>query len=394
MGVIIKLDDCTGCGLCRRVCPYGAVEIREKKAFFLEFCTSCGSCLEVCPTGALTTDLPPRKLVDAASYQGVFVFAEQRDGELNPVVPELLGCARNLADSLDQGVSAVLIGDRVERLAGTLFSQGADRVLLVEDLRLARYHTLTYARAAADLIKNYKPSIFLLGATFVGRDLAPRLSRRLNLGLTADCTGLEIGEDGGLLQTRPAFGGNVMAVIVSPYSRPQMATVRPGVMKALDVSRPPQGDLIRASAVIDPSDLSLRILELVRRPKTRVDFSLARVIVAGGRGVGGEPGFRLLEKLASLLGAELGGTRVAVEEGWIPQERQIGQTGRTVRPELYLACGISGAVQHRAGMTESRYVAAINRDPDAPIFKTADFRLVGDLHKIVPAIIKNLEAQG
>ncbi|MFH1135067.1 MAG: electron transfer flavoprotein subunit alpha [Pseudomonadota bacterium] len=394
MGVIVDLKECTGCGLCRKSCPYGAVEIREKKAFFLGICTSCGACLEVCPTGALTTDLPPRELAAADSHQGVFVFAEQRDGGLNSVALELLGCARELADRLGQDVSALLLGDRVEALAGTLFAHGADRVFLAEDLRLSRYHTLPYARVVAGLIKEYRPGIFLLGATPIGRDLAPRLARRLNLGLTADCTGLEIGADQGLIQTRPAFGGNILAAIISPYARPQMATVRPGVMKSLETPRPAQGELVRISPSIEPADLALRILEVAKLPRVKVDFSRAKVIVAGGRGVGGAEGFRLLEDLARALGAELGGTRVAVEEGWIPQERQIGQTGRAVRPELYLACGISGAIQHRAGMVDSRYIAAINRDPDAPIFKIADFRLVGDVRKIVPALIKNLEAQG
>ena len=239
-----------------------------------------------------------------------------------------------------------------------------------------------------------RPIFFCLGATHAGRDLAPRIARRLNLGLTADCTVLEIGEDGGLLQTRPAFGGNVMATIVSPYARPQMATVRPGIMTPIDPREKNVENIVRVEPRFEDGDLAVNILELIKAQKEKVDFQKSRIIVSGGRGVGGKEGFKLLEELAQALGAELGGTRVAVEEGWIPYERQIGQTGQTVRPELYIACGISGAIQHRAGIMDSRYIVAIDRDPDAPIFETADFRLVGDLHKIVPALTKAVQSAG
>jgi electron transfer flavoprotein alpha subunit len=390
MPVIVDLELCTGCSLCVKTCPYGAVVLEDRKAVIGERCTSCGACIAGCPAEAIVSDLPPRQAVDPDKYKGVWVWAEHKDGVLKQSVFELLGCARRLAGELDQDVSAVLLGRDVENLTQTLFVYGADRVYLAEDDALARYNTLPYTRVVADLILEHRPNIFLLGATHAGRDLAPRLSRRLDLGLTADCTVLDIGEDGGLLQTRPAFGGNVMATIVSPYARPQMATVRPGIMKAVPPDSNRRGEIVRREPKFEPADLAARIVEVLEEKKADVNFAQAKIVVAGGRGVGGPDGFRLLDELAAALGAELGGTRVAVEEGWIPYERQIGQTGQTVRPELYVACGISGAIQHRAGIMDSRYIVAINKDPDAPIFEVADVRIVGDLLKIVPEITESL----
>ncbi|MEW6264365.1 MAG: electron transfer flavoprotein subunit alpha [Thermodesulfobacteriota bacterium] len=392
MAVLIDSEKCTGCGLCRKNCPYGAIEITDKKAVVGPRCTSCGACLEPCPVAAIVTDLPPRALADPQAHQGVWVWAEQHGGQVSGTTFELLGRGRRLAERLGQEVTAVLLGRGVENAAGELIAHGADRVFLAEDDRLARYQTLPYARVVADLVKAHGPNIFLLGATPAGRDLAPRVARRLNVGLTADCTSLEIGPDGGLLQTRPAFGGNVMATIVSPYARPQMATVRPGIMEPLAADPGRKGEVTKVTPALTEADFLVRIKEVVQRERAKVDFRRAKIIVAGGRGAGGARGFELLQELAEALGAELGGTRAAVEEGWIPYDRQIGQTGQTVRPELYLACGLSGAIQHRAGMMESRYIAAINRDQDAPIFEIADFRLIGDLFKIVPALTRAARA--
>jgi electron transfer flavoprotein alpha subunit len=274
-----------------------------------------------------------------------------------------------------------------------LIEHGADRVYLAEDKGLKDYRTNAYTKVIADLVKAQKPNILLMGATHIGRDLAPRVSRRVEGGLTADCTELSIDpQEGVLLQTRPAFGGNVMATIANRYSRPQMATVRPGVM---EVAAKPghKGEVIRHSVSLEEVDMGTRILDLVKEKKKKVNLSEAKVVVAGGRGVGDAKGFALLEDLAAIFGGEVAGTRVAVEEGWIPSERQVGQTGQSVRPELYIACGISGAIQHRAGMMNSRYIVAINKDPRAPIFQVADWGLVADLHELVPEMIEQLKQQ-
>ncbi len=390
MTVWIEIDLCNGCRRCLRACPYDAIEIKDKKAHILERCTSCGTCIEVCKEKAIKSDIKPREIPDFSDRKGVWVFAEQRDGTIHPVTFELLGKAQELADELNQDVSALLLGYNVSSIVEELFKYGADRVFLADDPLLKNYRTISFTNVIEGLINEYKPNIFLLGATHIGRDLAPRISRRVGTGLTADCTELSIDPDEGiLLQTRPAFGGNVMATIACRYSRPQMATVRPGVMEAR--ISPKKGHVIEVPVSFDENQIRSRILEVVKAEKKGVDLGSAKVIVAGGRGVGSQDGFKKIEELASILNGEVAGTRVAVEEGWIPQERQIGQTGQTVKPELYIACGISGAIQHRAGMMNSRYIIAINKDPSAPIFQVADWGIVGDLHEIVPEMIEQLK---
>jgi electron transfer flavoprotein alpha subunit len=362
--------------------------MKEGKAQVQDRCTSCGACLQVCKEKALQTDVKPREIPDFSDRKGVWVFAEQREAQLNKVSMELLGKARELGAALKQSVSALLLGDGVAGLAGTLIEYGAETVYLVEHKGLKDFRTNSYTKAIEDLVKKYKPNILLMGATHVGRDLAPRVSRRVEVGLTADCTELSIDPtEGILLQTRPAFGGNVMATIANRYSRPQMATVRPGVMEA---ARKPgaKGKVIKHEASLTEDEIGTRILELVKEKRKRANLSEAKVIVAGGRGVGDAGGFKILEELASALGGELAGTRVAVEEGWIPPDRQVGQTGQSVRPEVYIACGISGAIQHRAGMMNARYIIAVNKDPRAPIFQVADWGIVGDLHEVVPEMIE------
>ncbi len=391
MAVWIEVDLCNGCKRCIKACPYGAIEMEEGKAHILEKCTSCGACLEVCKQEAIKTDIKPKEIPDFSDWQGVWVFAEQREGQLLQVTLELLGKAQDLASDLAQEVSAVLLGNNVEGLCEVLFRYGAKNVFLVEHPELERFRTIPYADVMEDLIQKYKPNILLMGATHVGRDLAPRVSRRVGVGLTADCTELSIDpEEKILLQTRPAFGGNVMATIANRYSRPQMATVRPGVMEPKE-NKGNKGKVIRHEVGLSPERFRTRILEAVKEVKKGVDLTEAKVIVAGGRGVGNEQGFEKLRELASLLDGELAGTRVAVEEGWIPQERQVGQTGQSVRPELYIACGISGAIQHRAGMMNSRYIIAINKDERAPIFQVADWGIVGDLHEIIPEMLRQLK---
>jgi electron transfer flavoprotein alpha subunit/NAD-dependent dihydropyrimidine dehydrogenase PreA subunit len=390
MTVWVEVDLCNGCKRCLKACPYGAIEMKEGKATVLDRCTSCGACLEVCKEAAMRSDHQPREVPDFSDRQGVWIFAEQREGRLARVSLELLGKARQLADRLGQEVSAVLLGDRVSGLSETLIRFGADRIYLAEDRVLKEYRTLPYTDVIEKLIRKYRPNIFLIGATHVGRDLAPRISRRVAVGLTADCTELAIDPgEGILLQTRPAFGGNVMATIASRYSRPQMATVRPGVMEALE-DRGHQGEVIQEE-VLPREEIGTRVLEVVREEKEAVNLSEAKVIVAGGRGVGDADGFKVLEQLAHAVKGVLAGTRVAVEEGWIPADRQVGQTGQSVRPELYIACGVSGAIQHRAGMLNSRYVVAVNKDPRAPIFTVADWGIVGDLHEVVPELMRQLK---
>ncbi len=393
MTVWIEVDLCSGCKRCIKACPYGAIELKDGKAGIQERCTSCGACLEVCKEKAIQTDAEPRAIPDFSDRKGVWVFAEQRDGALSHVALELLGKAQDLAKTLNQDVSALLLGHKVSELSTKLIEYGADNVYLAEHPGLKDYRTNAYTGVIEDLVSQYKPNILLIGATHIGRDLAPRVSRRVGVGLTADCTELTIDPDEGiLLQTRPAFGGNVMATIANRYSRPQMSTVRPGVMEVLEKPGN-KGDVIKHKVELKEEGIGTKILEIVREEKKGVDIAQAKVIIAGGRGVGDADGFRALKELAALLGGEVAGTRIVVEEGLVPVENQVGQTGKSVRPELYIACGISGAIQHRAGMINSRYIIAINSDPRAPIFQVADWGIVGDLNQVVPEMIEQVKEE-
>lgn len=331
--------------------------------------------------------------MDKEQYKGIQVFAEQREGVVQNVAFELIGKARELADSIGEKVTAVLLGKGVEGLCPELIAAGADRVLLVEHDLLKDYVTEQYAQAIAHILNTYKPEIFLLGATTIGRDLGPRLSARMRTGLTADCTSLEINEDRNLLMTRPAFGGNLMATIICKEHRPQMSTVRPGVMrrKASDMTR--TGEIEKIEVPFDESKCRVRLIRKERETKNLVDITEAHVLVSGGRGVGTNDGFDKLSALARTLGAEVSSSRAMVDAGVMSHDRQVGQTGKTVRPDLYLALGISGAIQHLAGMEESEYIIAINKDKFAPIFQVADLGLVGDLHKIVPILNEKLKAE-
>ena len=391
MSILINEDLCNGCKRCEKTCPYGGVEVVDGKAHILERCTSCGACIEVCKEKAIVSDAQPRVIPDFSDRKGVWVFAEQRQGVLGKISLELLGKAQELGEILSQEVSALLIGENVKNLADELMEFGADRVYLAEGPDLEDYRTGAYSKVICELVEQYKPNILLMGATHIGRDLAPRVSRRVGVGLTADCTELTIDSDEKiLLQTRPAFGGNVMATIANRYSRPQMATVRPGVMEARK-NRKEKAVLVPHKTALTWEDIGTTVLEIVKEKKRDVDLAGAKIIVAGGRGVGDEKGFQMLRELADLMDGEVAGTRVAVEEGWITSEEQVGQTGQSVRPELYIACGISGAIQHRAGMMNSRYIVAINRDPRAAIFQVADWGITGDLNEVVPEMIRQLK---
>ncbi len=337
-------------------------------------------------------------------YKGVFVYAQQVDGELSGIALELLGKARDLAKDLDTNVTAVLVGADVKGLCDKLAEYGADRVIVVEDPELKEYRTEPYTHALASVINEYKPEIMLVGATAIGRDLGPRVSARVATGLTADCTMLEIGDfplkplpnqeqkHNQLLMTRPAFGGNTIATIACPDNRPQMATVRPGVMQKIAPIADAKAEIIEYNPGFTPNDNYVEILDIVKSVSETVDIMDAKILVSGGRGVGSPENFKILEDLAEALGGEVSCSRAVVDNGWKPKDLQVGQTGKTVRPQIYFAIGISGAIQHVAGMEESDVIVAINKDESAPIFDVADYGLVGDLNKIVPKLTEAIKA--
>ncbi|MHC1682079.1 MAG: electron transfer flavoprotein subunit alpha/FixB family protein [Clostridiaceae bacterium] len=333
--------------------------------------------------------------MNIAEYKGgVWVFAEQRNGELQKVSLELLGKGKELAEKLNTKLVAVLLGSKIDNLAKDLVAYGADEVLACDNELLAGFTTDGYTKVICDLANEYKPEVLMVGATFVGRDLGPRIAARLKTGLTADCTGLDIdAEKAYLLATRPAFGGNLMATIVCEERRPQMATVRPGVFGKLEKDTNRAGEIKNVEVEITEADIRTKVVKVVKNEKEAVDISESRIIVAGGRGVGSEEGFALLKELAEALNGEVAGSRAAIEKGWVDKDVQVGQTGKTVRPTIYISVGISGAIQHTAGMSDSEYIIAINKDESAPIMKMADLALVGDYKKIVEEMIAQVKAR-
>jgi len=390
MPIIVDRSKCTGCESCIGVCPYEAIVIKEGKAFITEYCQMCMNCLSVCPEGAIfEVKEAPSKIEDLSSYRGVWVFAEAREGEIAPVSFELLGSGRGLADALGVELSAVLFG-MPESQALELIKWGANRVYYSDAEILRSFNDEPYSAVLSALINEHRPEIVLAGATPIGRSFIPRVAARLGTGLTADCTSLEI-EEGtrNLIQIRPAFGGNIMAAIVCPHRRPQIATIRPRVMKPGTYEPHREGKVIK----IEVGNIFSRtkVIERVKESSGSVNLQEADVIVAGGRGMSGQKGFALLEELAELLGGVVGASRAAVDEGWVPYSRQVGQTGKTVCPKIYIACGISGAVQHLVGMQSSDIIIAINKNPDAPIFNVATYGIVGDVFEVVPALIKRLK---
>lgn len=338
-------------------------------------------------------------------YKGVFIYAQQVDGEISPIAFELLGKAKDLAADLDTNVTAVLLGSGVKGLVDQLAEYGADRVIVVDSPVLETYRTEPYTQALAAVINEYKPEIMLVGATAIGRDLGPRVSARVGTGLTADCTKLEIGDfplnplpgkeqkHNQLLMTRPAFGGNTIATIACPDNRPQMATVRPGVMQKIEPVAGAKAEVVEFSPELKENNCYVEILDVVKEVAEVANIQDAKILVSGGRGVGSKENFKLLEDLAQAIGGTVSCSRAVVDNGWMPKDLQVGQTGKTVRPNVYFAIGISGAIQHTAGMEESDVIIAINKDESAPIFDVADYGIVGDLNKIVPLITEAVKAR-
>lgn len=331
--------------------------------------------------------------MNIADYKGVWVFAEQRDGELQKVALELLGKGREIADKMKVDLTAVLLGSNIDGIAKELTAYGADKVIYADSPLLKHYTTDGYTKVISELVNERKPEVVLIGASFIGRDLGPRLAAKLVTGLTADCTGLDVDADtNNLMMTRPAFGGNLMATIVCGDHRPQMSTVRPGVFEKLPRGKEKAESVEKITPHIEKSDIKVDVQEVIKLAKDTVDIGEAKVIVSGGRGLGNKEGFEVLKQLADVLGGTIGGSRAAVDNGWIDKAYQVGQTGKTVRPTLYVAVGISGALQHLAGMQDSGYILAINKDENAAIMKVADLAVVGDYKKVIPELITQIKA--
>jgi electron transfer flavoprotein alpha subunit len=386
----IAADLCTACGSCIDACPFGALSLEGDVVAVNDQCTLCGACIDLCPVEALRIERPGEDRPGLSIYRGVWVWVEQFQGRAASISWEMLGQGRRLADQLAAPLTACVLGHQVEQIAAEAIAYGADRVFLIDDPTLAAYRPDPYAAALVRLVREHRPEIFLLGASARGRDLAGAVATDLHTGLTADCTGLEIDPETRLLrQTRPAFGGNIMATIICPEHRPQMATVRHRVFEVPPADTTRSGQIIRLPAVMPEESIASQVVDFVLET-SQVNLADARIIVTGGRGVGGHEGFGPLMELAEALGGALGASRAAVDAGWIPYAHQVGQTGRTVRPDLYIACGVSGAIQHLAGMQTSRVIVAINKDPEAPIFDIATYGIVGDLFEVVPALTAEL----
>ena len=390
MSIHVDPDKCTACGLCEPECPFGVITI-DDIAVIGEGCNLCGACVEVCEFEAIAITVQKEER-DVSAYKGVWVFGEQRGGEIERVTYELINEGRKLADKLGEELSVVVFGSEIGDKAESLLDYGVDKVYLVEDKSLADFQDEPYAKVMSTLIKEYKPEVVLTGASSIGRSFIPKVAIAVKTGLTADCTELDIDtEKRLLLQTRPAFGGNIMATILTPYHRPQMCTVRPHVFKKAESIDGRKGEVIKVNA--NPEDLISRtkLLDFIKEPGSTVKLEEAEIIISGGRGLGDTANFALLHEFAELTGAAVGASRAAVDSDWISYSHQVGQTGKTVGPKAYIACGISGAIQHRIGMQSSDIIVAINTDPSAPIFDFATYGIVGDYKKVLTALINKIK---
>ncbi|MDX9869548.1 MAG: electron transfer flavoprotein subunit alpha [Candidatus Cloacimonadales bacterium] len=386
----VIINKCVGCGACVQACAYNAITIVDDVAQINhDACTLCGACISACSFEALFMKRESYSSVNKEDFKGVWVFAEQRDNEISPVVFELLGKGRELADKRKAELTAVLFANNAEGLAEELIACGADKVIYLNHPQLKDFTDQVYTDALISLSEKYKPEIILAGASNIGRSFIPRVAVKLHTGLTADCTGLDIDpETGNLMQTRPAFGGNIMATILTPNHRPQIATVRHKVMVPFPKDNSRKGEIINEEYTFVDKEYPVKFLESIKEEGSLINITEADFVVSGGRGLKEAKNFELLKQFADLIEGAVGASRAAVDAEWIPYPHQVGQTGKTIKPKVYVAVGISGAIQHLAGMQSSDYIIAINKDKDAPIFKAADLGLVGDLFEILPIAIK------
>ena len=388
--IIVLLDKCAGCTLCVKACPFGAIHMTNKKAVIdMDKCNFCGACVPSCKFKAIKLNKEAGEKKSLSAYKDVWVFCEQKKGIIQPIAYELLGEGKKLAKKLGVNLCAVLLGDGISARIEDISARGADKIYLVDAPELKHYQDDPYTKILVELVKEYKPEILLCGATTIGRSLVSRVAVKIDAGLTADCTGLDIDEkERLLLQTRPAFGGNIMATIITPNHRPQMATVRHKVMKEAEIHKSHKAEVIKKTYSGDTLKSRTTLLDVVEEIEETVNLTEADIIVSGGRGLGAPENFSLIKELAKVLGGAVGSSRSAVDAGWIPYSHQVGQTGKTVVPKLYIACGISGQIQHLIGMQSSKVIVAINKDPDAPIFKVSTYGIVSDLFEVVPALTK------